>query len=112
MILTIRESQRTKQICVKLVCQMSMGSEQESLLLDFLRDATARLNIEEYELTGLCVERHDGKGLYIPNDADQIIVIQGKMEIREELLGKQFMVPINSFFQVHTPLAELLYQKV
>ena len=47
----------------------------------------------------------------MPNDRQKTSVIFGGDSIEEVMLANSFSVPINSFFQVHTDLAELLYQK-
>lgn len=100
-----------KEFVVKLVCKFE-DDLQQKMLIEFLK--TKFKEFEQFGSTckGILVERHDHQGLFVPNNRENTVIIDGNDCIEEQLLENTFVVPINSFFQVHTDLAELLYSKV
>jgi tRNA/tmRNA/rRNA uracil-C5-methylase (TrmA/RlmC/RlmD family) len=81
-------------------------------LINFLKSKSEQFNKFDSICKGILLEQHDDQGLYVPNNRDKTDVIVGQDYIKETLLGNTFKVPMNSFFQVHTGLAEMLYSKV
>lgn len=100
-----------KEFVVKLVCKFD-DENQQNTLIEFLKTKMDLFNQFESTCKGILLERHDDQGLYVPNNRNNTRIIAGEDHIQERLLGNTFTVPINSFFQVHTDLAELLYSKV
>ena len=110
-LLIIRESFRTKQFLLKLVCRFK-SEEHKVKVKNILLDNIDKFLKSDYCLKGLLIEEHNEQGLFVPNDRAKTLAVFGQDSIEEILLDKRFTVPMNSFFQVHTDLAELLYSKV
>lgn len=96
---------------MKLVCKFD-DDEQRTRLAEFLKAKAGALGELGATCKGVLLERHDEPGLFVPSDRSKTETIVGTDSIEERLLGNTFIVPINSFFQVHTGLAEMLYSRV
>jgi tRNA/tmRNA/rRNA uracil-C5-methylase (TrmA/RlmC/RlmD family) len=105
------ESSRTKQFVVKLVCKIT-DIDFKKKLIDFFKAKESKFGELGFACNGLLIETHNEPSLYVPNNRELTDIVFGKDSIEEKLLSNTFQVPINSFFQVHTDLAEMLYQKV
>ncbi|KAM9987596.1 hypothetical protein ACTFIZ_000107 [Dictyostelium cf. discoideum] len=66
---------------------------------------------EEQRITSLSVQAYDGISNAAPVDL-AVETIDGPEFIHENLLGCQFRVSANAFFQINTKATELLYSKV
>lgn len=82
------------------------------MIIDLFKSKADQFNSFGFSCKGILVEKHNDNGLYVPNNREETSIIYGEDTIEEEMLGNKFKVPANSFFQVHTGLAEMLYSKV
>ena len=89
-----------------------MDEAHEEFIRKLLASGVEKLQDSEFSLKGLLIEKHNDNGLYVPNQKDNMTCVYGVDAIEETMFDNTFKVPINSFFQVHTPLAELLYRRV
>jgi tRNA/tmRNA/rRNA uracil-C5-methylase (TrmA/RlmC/RlmD family) len=96
---------------MKLVCKFE-DEQFKKDLISLLKSKSEEFGKFGSICKGILVEQHDDQGLYVPNNRDQTQVVVGEDFIKETLLDNIFKVPMNSFFQVHTGLAEMLYSKV
>ncbi|KAF1332138.1 23s rrna methyltransferase, partial [Globisporangium splendens] len=105
--LTVRESERTKDLMVMIMVKPVEDKMEElkQQILSKLTDASL-----PFKVTSVFLQEYDG--VSAPSEDDPVTNIYGQMTIEEHLLGMRFSVSPGAFFQVNTRGAETLYSLV
>uniref|UniRef100_K3WPJ1 RRM domain-containing protein n=1 Tax=Globisporangium ultimum (strain ATCC 200006 / CBS 805.95 / DAOM BR144) TaxID=431595 RepID=K3WPJ1_GLOUD len=105
--LTVRESERTKDLMVMIMVKPVEGKMEElkQQILAKLTDASL-----PFKVTSVFMQEYDG--VSAPSEDAPVTNIYGQMTIEEHLLGMRFSVSPGAFFQVNTRGAETLYSLV
>lgn len=109
--LVVRQSEETREIALKLVANIE-EEEQEfrEFLFGKLREFCAGY---PEKIASMSVEKFAGGSNAVPNDPSKESHIFGEYNfIVDRVLGLHFIVSVSGFFQVHTRLAELLYDQI
>lgn len=123
-LLTVRSSRRTKECMIVVTHAPATGGvgEEDHLYQDHFESEKARLlsklttvklpvtGHEPLSVTSVFFQEHDG--MSVPTPDDPVQHVYGKLALTEQLGKCSFQISPGAFFQVNTPGAEILYQKV
>ena len=104
----MRESQRTKQTMVVIVCKTE-GFDQEKI-------SVVKKNLSEYlklaviGLKSLCFLSYNGEADCVPTEKPELLY--GTPYYQERIFDHTFQVSPSAFLQIHMDMCEVLYRRI